>query len=279
MITEIKYIASSGNEYNLTANGVLHKEANYFDWAWDVEGTQLKYGMRVADFSRKAAEYDAELVFYGTLESRRATIKALHNDFENDVRNRKPGRIVWGDYYLDCYITESAVVPFEKWSYINDKIHIYAPYPFWMRDVKISLPVSAVVTGSYLDYTFDYTYDYSSPTVGTRLIQSDFPFASEFRMVIYGLAVNPRVVINGYAYVLYTTVPSGAYVIIDSKQKSIMMYDTDGTASNLFDYRNKTDSIFEKIPGGNLEIVWDATFGVDITIYQEKSEPEFEEVE
>ena len=109
-------------------------------------------------------------------------------------------------------------------------------------------------------------------------IKSDFPFDSEFRMIIYGLAVNPRITINGYSYVLYTTIPDGAYVIVDSRTHTITQYNTDGTQSNMFNYRNKTDSIFAKIPGGNLRIAWDATFGADITIFQEKSEPEFEEV-
>ena len=49
-------------------------------------------------------------------------------------------------------------------------------------------------------------------------------------------------------------------------------------SGNLFNFRNKTDSIFAKIPGGNLTIAWDASFGVDITVFQEKSEPDFEEV-
>ena len=94
-------------------------------------------------------------------------------------------------------------------------------------------------------------------------------------MVIYGQAVNPRIVINGYAYVLYTTIPAGSYVIIDSRKRTITLY-TAGQKTNLFNFRNKTDSIFKRIPGGNLTIVWDATFGVDITIFHERSEPRIE---
>ena len=66
MKTQITYIASSGNRYNLTANGALHRTANYYNWTWDVVGTNLQYGVRVSDFSRKPAEYDAEIIVYGT---------------------------------------------------------------------------------------------------------------------------------------------------------------------------------------------------------------------
>ena len=254
MISQIKYIASSGNVYDLTASGTLHRTANYYSWVWDVVGTNLQYGVRVSDFSRKPAEYDAELIIYGTPAERRTFLQALHNDFENDLRKKKPGRIVWGKYYIDCYIRQSQTNPEQTWNYLSNKIHIYAPYPFWVQEAKITLPASGEVQSEYLDFPFDFPFDFSAPVIGTKVIKSDFPFDSEFQMVIYGVAVNPRITINGYPYVLYTTIPQGAYVIIDSKTHSITQYNTDGTQSNLFNFRNKTDSIFAKIPGGNLTI-------------------------
>lgn len=276
MNTSIKYIASSGNTYDLTIKGMLHKDANYYNWQWKVEGTQLQYGTRVSNFLRESAEYDAELVFYGEPEEIKATISDLHNDFENDIRQKKTGRIVLGNYYIDCYIIQSDSIPMETWDYVNNKIHIYAPYPFWVSDYKITLPTAAASGSTFLEYKYDYRYDYTDPSVGSKNIKLDSPFTSEFQIVIYGLAVNPRITINGHPYVLYATIPSGAYVIIDSRSKSIMQYNVDGTRFNMFNYRNKTNSIFEKVPGGNLEITWDSSFGADLTIYQERSEPKFE---
>ena len=114
--------------------------------------------------------------------------------------------------------------------------------------------------------------------MGTKYYKTSFPFDSEFKMVIYGLAVNPRIVINGYPYVLYTTIPAGSYAVIDSRARTITLY-SGGRKTNLFNFRNKSDSIFKKIPGGNLRLVWDASFGVDITIYHERSEPRIEVAE
>lgn len=88
MKTQITYIASSGNRYNLTANGVLHRTANYYNWTWDVVGTNLQYGVRVSDFSRKPAEYDAEIIIYGTPAERRRFLTMFHYDIENDIRKR-----------------------------------------------------------------------------------------------------------------------------------------------------------------------------------------------
>lgn len=278
MITPIKYIASSGKEYSLATKGIIHKAANYYDWEWDVEGTNLQYGMRVSNFSRKPAEYESELIIYGTPAERQQILTALHNEFENDMRRNKPGRLIWGKYYIDCFIRQSSTAPFQTWKYLSNKVGIFAPHPFWVQESQITLYASEGHGSTFLDYPFDYMYDYTAPAVGTKVVKSDFPFDSEFRMIIYGLAVNPRITINGYPYILQATIPQGAYVIVDSRSRSITQYNSDGTQANMFNFRNKTDSIFNKIPGGNLEISWDASFGVDITVYHEKAEPDFVEV-
>lgn len=276
MRVNIKYIASSGNEYDLISNGILHKEANYHTWGWGIDGTQLQYGFRVADFSRDAAVYKTQLIFYGGEEQRRDLIGRLHDDFEQDVRTKKPGRIIWGAYYINCYITESSTEPEEHRTWTQNDISIYAPYPFWIQDLNIELPKGDAEATGFLEFPFDFAFDFTSPVMGSRIIPSDFPFESEFKMVIYGLAVNPRVVVNDYAYVLDLTVPDGSYVVIDSRAKTIMMYGQSGAQTNVFDYRNKTDSVFQKIPAGNLNIAWDSSYGVDMTIYRERSEPRAE---
>ena len=63
MKTQIKYIASSGNVYDLTTKDIIHRVATYYDWVWKAEGAKRQYGMRVSSFSREAGQYEAELIF------------------------------------------------------------------------------------------------------------------------------------------------------------------------------------------------------------------------
>lgn len=278
MRVPITYIASSGREYNLITNGIRHAKANYHVWAYKVQGTKLQYGTRVADFAKDPAIYETELILEGGERQRQAIVDALHDDFEADLRNRKAGRIIWGSYYIDCFVIESNTAPTDIPTRTLNKIKIYAPYPYWVQDYNIELLPSEETESEFLDFPFNFPFDFTAPTIGETTIKSDFPFASEFEMVIFGPAVNPRVTINWYSYVLYTTIPDGAYVVIDSRKKTVMQFNTDGTQSNIFNLRNKTDSIFQKIPGGSLRISWDATFGVNITIHRERSEPRAEVV-
>ena len=95
-------------------------------------------------------------------------------------------------------------------------------------------------------------------------------------MTIFGPVVNPMVTINGYSYVFYMTIAEGEYLVIDSRAKTVTLYGAGGVQTNAFDNRNKAESVFEQIPGGNLQVVWDATFGFNLTIYHERSEPRIE---
>ena len=276
MRVPITYIASSGHKYDLISNGIRHAKANYHKWAYKVQGTKLQYGARVADFAKDPAVYETELILEGGERQRQAVVDALHDDFEADLRNKKAGRVIWGSYYIDCFVIESNTAPTDMPTQTLNKITVYAPYPYWVQDYTVELFASQETQSTYLDFPFDFPFDFTAPAIGEMKVKSDFPFASEFEMVIFGPAVNPRVTINGYGYVLYATIPQGAYVVIDSRKHTIMQFNTDGTQSNIFNLRNKTDSVFQKIPGGNLNIVWDASFGVNITIHRERSEPRVE---
>lgn len=272
MVT-LKYKASSGHVYDLQTNkSILTKEANYHAWEWEAIGTELQYGMRVSAFSKDPAEYKTELVFNGPLAVRKAMIENLHEDFELDIRNNTPGRIIWGDYYIDCFITESSTGPDESWT-VNE-INIFCPYPFWIEETTRSfMPQSAPGAQSFLDYDYDYNYDYYYGSPGIANWQTGFPFPAEFKMVVYGPATDPSVTVNGYAYSFTDTLDATDYVVIDSRSNTIIKYLANGTTSSLFDARNKTQSIFEPMPAGTLTFNWSGTFGFDLTLYKERSEP------
>ena len=274
MSVPLKYVASSGNVYDLKSDGIRTKTANYHKWNWGVNGTALQFGTRVANFKRNPATYTTRLIFNGSVNERKTMIENLHEDFELDVRNMQTGRIIWGDYYIDCYITSSSTAPDRNEVWTDNDITIYCPYPFWIKEeTRTFMPQEAPGEQQYLDYDFDYEYDYFYGNPGIAIWQLDFPFPSEFRMTVFGPAVNPRVLINGYPYQFNDTLEAGEYVVIDSRSNKITKHLVNGYTVNIFDLRNKEQSIFEPIPGGNLTFNWSGQFGFDLTLYEERSEP------
>lgn len=274
MNVTLKYIASSGNVYNLKSDGIRTKTANYHKWNWGVNGTTLQFGMRVSDFKRDPATYETRIILNGSYEQRKRILDALHDDFELDVRSMKMGRIVWGDYYIDCYITMSSTFPDANMVWTDNDMTIYCPYPFWLRqETRQFFPQEAPEGSEFLDYPFDYAYDYFYGSPGFGRWVRDFPWGCEFKMTIYGPTANPQVMINGYPYKIYDTLEESDYVVLDSTNHTVTKYLANGTVQNIFDLRNKVQSVFEQIPAGTLDMNWNGTFGFDLTLYEERSEP------
>lgn len=270
----LKYVASSGNEYNLKTDGIKTKSANYHVWNWGVEGTTLRFGKRVSGFKRDAAVYTTRLMFMGSYYQNKALIESLHEDFEIDVRMKKPGRIIWGDYYIDCYIVNSSTEPDEKNIYTINDIEIYCPYPFWIKEEKKSFYGAVAPVGQvFLDYDYDFEYDYNFGSPGNSVWEVDFPFPAEFKMVIFGPVDTPRIMVNGYPYQINDTLDVDEYVTIDSRNNTVVKTLSSGLTANIFDLRSKEKSIFEPMPGGSMTFNWSGAFGFDVTLYEDRSEP------
>lgn len=268
----INYIASSGNTYNLSASRIFTKAAGYHAWTFEPQATSLLYGERVSAFKKDAVVYQTTLIVTGSITERKAIITALHDDFENDVRNLSPGRIMFGDWYCSCYITASTTTPDDSISHwTQNEITIYVPSGFWVKEESRAFNAvsSAPLPTGFLDYQYDYEYDYTPPMMGSETWETDAPFPSDFRMEIYGPCVNPQVTINGYPYLVNAYVPDGSTLVIDSANYTVMMGD-----QNLFDLRNKAQSVFNKIPAGALDIEWGG-FDFALTLFDERSEPKW----
>ena len=272
---DVIYKASSGDSYSLQTNGKWIREANYHAWAYIPNGTDLQFGKRVSSFAKEPATYKTVLTFHGTAISRAAQIAKLHEEFENDIRSMKMGRLIWGDWYVDCYIIASSTNPVNN-DWTENEIEVYCPNPFWIKQEKKSFQKQDAppVQQEFLDYDYDYDYDYFLGAIGTEKWVRSFPFSAEFQMLIYGPVSNPRITINGYPYQVDDTLESAEYMAIDSRQNTITKYLAGGTSISIFDKRNKVQSVFEQIPGGTLAVNWTGLFGFDLIIFDERSEPE-----
>lgn len=270
----LQYVSSNKHTYNLNVAGSLVKQANFHTWGWDPVATNLQFGARVSAFRRDPLVYKATLISYGSQTQRKAWFDALHEDFELDVRNQKPGRIYWGDYFIDCYITDSTMAPDKVPTRTGNEIEIYCPHPFWVKPQKRSFaPQASEQQSAFLDYPYDYEYDYYAGDAGRAVWQTGIPFGGEFEMVIYGPAANPRILANNYPYQINVTLAASEYLILNTQTHTITHYQSSGQTANIFDLRDKENSVFEPMPAGDITFIWNGAFGFDLTIFEERSEP------
>lgn len=274
---EIKYVCSNRKEYSLTGDRMRATSGYFHTYEWEPDVSKKENGENVYGFKKVAANYSITLTFRGKLEERKAFLNELTDAFEYDIVNVTPGRIYFGEYYIECYVKASSNEVSRTWNNWTDcKVDIYCPYPFWATEqVKSFYKDADMKSGEYsfLDYPHDYEYDYSKPDSGTEHWYIEHYRSSNFKMFIYGPCANPRISIGENIYQVFDILENNEYIMIDSKEKTVTKYLANGTAQNIF-YKKGTDkSVFSLIPAGDLLISWSGEFGFDITVYKERSVP------
>ena len=149
---------------------------------------------------------------------------------------------------------------------------------WWRLVVRSFMPSGSGGGDTYLDYPHDYPYDYQK-TSYTGDVTPSVLTPSDVYLVVYGPAVNPYVIVGGNRYQVNVTVPSGGYLVVDGREKSIMLTLADSTVQNVFSSGVRGGGagggsyIFEQIPAGTNEVTYDGSFGFDLGWYEEEGEP------
>lgn len=272
------YRSSSGIEINLNAGKPVRiKEANYHNYAFQYDGSSRQYGVKIGKFKKTPCEYKTKLFFYGSVEERASNIEKLQDECAYDIQNMRPGKLIWNNWYIECYVLESSTYPHDDIQGITVMDIVFlCPYPFWIQEEKKQMiPWEDAEDDNGMDYPYDYPFDFSVIEKNSTKWVVNHNAPSDFKMIVYGPCENPKVIVNGYPYQVFTMLDASDYMIIDSKNHEITKYLANGTKENLFNSRQFEPSVFEKIPSGELSIIRAGNFGVDITVMKERSEPKW----
>lgn len=138
-------------------------------------------------------------------------------------------------------------------------------------------PVSeSAVSGLNLPTDMGYDLAVSRPSC---MVSNRMRAPMPFRLVIYGAVSNPSLTIGGNVYRLNGDVPAGAYVVVDSLRKSIMLHDADGPLRNVFSWGvrgsglNRGQYVFQPVPAGSSVVELGSGFGFDLTVVEENGDP------
>lgn len=276
---EIKYVSSNGKEYDLIGDRMRGTSGNFHSYEWKQNSTNTEFGEDVYGFSKEAITYDITLTLRGLLEERKALLDELTDSFEHDIVNTTPGKIYYGEYYIECYIKRADnYISDQKNNWSDCKVEIFCPYPFWSAEERKSFFPDAAGKGEeydFLDYPYEYSYDYTKPASGSQRWYIDHYRKSNFEMIIYGPCANPRITISNHVYQVFDTLENREYLVIKSRDKTLTKHLSNGTVQNAFAKRNKESSVFELIPNGDNLISWSGEFGFDMLIYKERSVPKW----
>lgn len=282
------YINNRGERIDLSDYPYIFQEGSLLDWTYTYSTDSLvnrdvTYGYKMAAKStpvKLAVLCDYMIPLEQRKQEWKEAVDHLCDVISADVADDKNGKLYTDTgFYLSCKIVGSQKtdwrmglpIMFNTLSVLSDK-------PVWIREeTKEFFPQSessdAASLSNGLDYPYDYEYDYTARKVGTADWYIDHYDSSEFMMTIFGPCVNPRILIDGYPYEVFDTLENNEYIVIDSRNNSVVKYLANGTTQNLYDLRAKEQSIFQPIPSGNINLSWSGAFGFDITLFIERNEP------
>lgn len=121
---------------------------------------------------------------------------------------------------------------------------------------------------------FDLPFDFVGVR-GQAAIENPSFTSSNFVMTVYGFADTPSVMIAGHPYTIHATVYEGERIVIDSSNRTVIKIGRLGEVTNLYNSREKRYSVFQKIPSGVSPVIWAGSYGIDILLKDERSEPEW----
>ena len=268
------YVDHLGRKFDGLENGVYLNYNDLRDYAWHYD----TINNRISRFYRSITKRNIPLVVVCGSAAEAITVKnRLFDLAEADIRARMPGRIYIGDYYTLGYITSSTKADYLiTKQYCTITLQLTSENPAWYSEhthgfMPGSNDIGDSISGG-TDYPYDYPYDYALSMSGRR-ITCDTIADNAFRLRIYGSAVNPTITVGGHVYTVNGTIGEGESLLIDSTTKTIILTTASGQNINWFDKRGRDYYIFQPIPPGQHTVSWTGTFGFDLTVIEERSEP------
>lgn len=278
MSESAKYVAIDGTELIFRDKGVLFMGSS--DLRHFSRQAYLRNN-RVYSFKKETSTVISVPIYITTSDPDYRN--KIFEVFEKDViyKNKHPttklsGRIYIGDYFLPGFFCSSALGTY----LVNHKVlkktmSFVTDAEGWIREEKFTFIGTAVQSEeSGLDYLHDYSLDYGI-SFSNFVFKNNAVGDSKFVIKISGPVVNPSITINNNVYNVNVTLSNNELLTIDSFNKEVYLTTSNGKNTNCFSERNINSNIFEPISPGTNVITFNQKINMELTLIQERSEPEW----
>lgn len=256
------------------------KDTDLFNYKWDYE-TRGDLNPKITRFNRGMVSKSIPVIIQGSDKAEfKKAVKNILEVTEKDVFLQTPGRFYVGDFYLPCYFVSSSKSEWKMGvNLLKMNFSLISERGMWLKEISyvFRTDVSLPSTGGKknLDFPYDFKCDFSSSMVG-RTINNTGIAPANFEITIYGACLNPYINIGGETYRVYASLDTGEYLKINSITKKIYKVKVNGEVVNQFNLRDRDPHpYFRKISPGINAVTWSGAYGVDVTLFEERSEPEW----
>lgn len=278
---DIYYVNSSDKRLDLLSDCFRLQTGTLFNHACDytISKTHIK------NINRTLLEKELVLTIQNGTGHTFEEAMDLFNDYtEKDISIGIPGKLYYGESYQPCFLFGTELFDWEyDAGYIDKNVKIITAHPYWITEQHITIPAISKIQTMAVNNTkkYPYTYPYRYADIYKSIkVNIDHYTESDFRMIAYGPTANVNVSINGHKYHVDYPIESGEYMVIDSRDylppdERIYLVKNNGEKINVFNYRDPEHSVFKKISPGYATIYYNQSYGIDLTIFKERSEPKW----
>ena len=261
---KLKYVSSRGNVFELDV-----PEAS-IGIGTSLRGYKPGYTLgthSISGITSNAQEVPLDLFVEGF-----ELAEKMAQEFEADFNKQQPGELVFNnEWRQNAYIAKS-----EDQSVFHDQATITLTAILldgaWHKShVKSFDIVRDEAQSDWLNLPTNAPYNLGI-TRPPKSLEIQTLSECPVKFVIYGAALQPRIVIGDNTYSFTLTVPAGGRLVVDGTKarKAITLVTETGDASDRFDVGNRGSGkgsgnyCFEPLKTGYQNISWDGTFGFDI---------------
>lgn len=270
MLNKATYTNHLNQTIEFGSGGIFLNDSEFYDYEWLYDSDYDE----ITNFRKGVTQKNATIIIAAEENEGIAIRNRIYEVFERDILAETPGKLEINGYYTSCYFNASKKSDYYyRNGYMVLTVTVISDSPDWITEKEFMfLKNDATQDDKKKEYEYSYPYTYSS-YVQSRSVVNPFFVESDFRLRIYGDAVNPSITIGGHTYQMDSVIESGQRIEIDSNKKTIKLIKQDGSIENRFWEANKDSYIFEKIPTGENTVSYDGTFGFDLVLLDRRSEP------
>ena len=273
MRSDIVYVSGVGGDaYRLNDGIYVGRPSDLFSREWSYS---VGYAS-VSSVTRKARTAKLKAFFADVSKA-----DAFRRACDRDVSRGVAGTLSVDGWSQRCMVMESAADKVSE-GFFTAELTVVLLDGVWRKGHTVSFEKLAATAGDgeFLDMPYDLPYDLGVPS-GRRYVDVTGWGASPLRFTVYGPCFSPSVSIDGNLYSVDAVVPQGGHLVVDplASPRSVTLVNADGSAVDVFSKARRGDGlgggeyIFEPVRPGTHEVVWDRSFGFDLTWYEEEGEP------
>lgn len=258
------------------SSGILPNINEFRDYSWNYSLS----GKVVSEFSKEPREIPVDALIWGKTHAEMiAKRNSCYRIFDLDVEEKKPGKVYINGAYVHAYVIKADNAKYMSSRHMRTKWTFLVLDREWMTEKIYIFKKTDSSDSNVGKWPINWVHRWRRNSVSSVNIDHFKP--SEFLLKAYGPATGLNVSIGGNVYRVDHSIPSGGYMIIDSRESTdpelrIYTCDSYGNITNCFNDRYvdpDSNRVLEKIRPGRNAVSYTKEYDIELTVFIERGEP------